>query len=49
MKMHDEVETCVINGLSLEMERDLTLADRFSERVGDEVIVYDLIMKFRLI
>jgi hypothetical protein len=51
MNMHDEtmVETYVINGLLSEMDRDLTLTDRFSERVGNEVIIYDMIMTFRVL
>ena len=51
MTMQDEtmVETYVINGLFSEMDRDLTLADSFSERVGTEVFIYDLIMTFRVL
>ncbi len=51
MNMHDEtmLETYVINGLISEIDGDLTLADTFSERVGNEVIIYDLIMTFRVL
>lgn len=51
MNMQDEtiVETYVMNGAFSEIDRDLTLADRFSEREGTEVFIYDLIIRFRVL
>ncbi len=51
MNMQDEtmVETYVINGSFSGIDKDLTLADSFSEKVGTEVFIYDLIMTFRVL
>ena len=51
MNIQDEtmIETYVINGAFSEIDRDLTLTDSFTDRAGNEVFIYDLIMTFRVL